>query len=118
MAGALLGQEETWASLDPIESAVRFYLLIHHSFNTNLRQYKPIRTRAPPSIDLEMLRDASKRLQKVWIQRLDFERLIRKHEWPDPAFYLDPPYAPAAFASGVYGWPDSEHDRLKPPSRP
>ena len=107
------GRDPAWGSLEPVERAVRFYTLIHHSFNTNLRQYKPIRTRAPASVDLDMMREASKRLQKVWIERLDFEALIRKYDGPETFFYLDPPYAPPEFASGVYGWPDEEHDRLK-----
>jgi DNA adenine methylase len=106
-------RNEPREELNPIERALRFYTLIHHSFNCNLRQYKPIRTRAPAAVNLDLLRDASKRLQKVWIEKLDFEALIKKYDGPDTCFYLDPPYAPPAFASGVYGWPDSEHDRLK-----
>jgi len=107
------GADPAWANLEPVDRAIRFYTLIHHSFNTNLRQYKPIRTRAPASVDLEMLQEAARRLQKVWIERLDFEALIKKYDGPETLFYLDPPYAPASFASGVYGWPDEEHDRLK-----
>lgn len=106
-------RNEPRENLDPVDRALRFFTLIHHSFNCNLRQYKPVRTRAPASVNLDLLRDASKRLQKVWIERLDFEELIRKYDGPDTFFYLDPPYAELSFASGVYGWKDSEHDRLK-----
>lgn len=99
--------------LDPVERALRFYTLIHYSFNCNLRQYKPVVKRAPAGVNLDLLREASKRLQKVWIERLDYQELIRKYDGPNTFFYLDPPYAPPAFASGVYGWPDSEHGRLR-----
>lgn len=107
------GRDPSWDKLEPVDRAIRFYTLIHYSFNTNLRQYMPIRTRAPAGIDIEMLREASKRLQKVWIEKLDFEALIKRYDTPDAFFYLDPPYAPKEFSCGVYGWPDEEHDRLE-----
>ena len=64
-------------------------------------------------MDLDTLHEAAKRLQKVWIERLAFAEVIRKYDGPETVLYLDPLDAPPEFASGVCGWPDEEHDRLK-----
>lgn len=111
--GFMAARNEPREDLDPVERALRFYMLVHYSFNVNLRQFKPIITRAPPSVNIDLMRVASERLQKVWIERMDFEELVKKYDSPDTFFYCDPPYAPLSFSSGVYGWKDEEHDRFK-----
>ncbi|HVL88511.1 MAG TPA: DNA adenine methylase [Candidatus Thermoplasmatota archaeon] len=109
----LRARDEPREPLDPVERALRFYLLVSQSFNCNLREYRPTKTRPPSRVDMDRLREASQRLQRVWIERLDFEELIRRYDSPQTFFFLDPPYAPIKFTSGVYGWSDPEHDRLK-----
>lgn len=106
-------RDEPRDALPPVERALRFYALVQHSFNINLREWKPKLSTRPAAVSLERLQAASKRLQKVWIERLDFEQLVRKFDAPDTFFYCDPPYGPLQAQTSVYGWPDEEHVRFK-----
>jgi DNA adenine methylase len=42
--------------------------------------------------DIEKVKKASERLRNVYIENLDFERLIAKYDSETAFFYLDPPY--------------------------
>lgn len=106
-------RDEPREGMDAIERALRFYTLVQYSFNINLYQWKPKTLTRPPGVDYERLSLAAKRLQKVWIERLDFEQLIKKFDGPETFFYVDPPYGPKHAQTSVYGWKDEEHERLK-----
>jgi DNA adenine methylase len=108
-----LAQDGAWKSLPAVDRALGFYTLVNHSFAVNLHTFKAIVTRPPARVNLDLLRKGSRRLQRVWIEEMDFERLIKRYDSPETLFYLDPPYAPASFAGQAYGWPDEEHDRLR-----
>ena len=41
---------------------------------------------------VDVLLKCSRRLAKVRIQNMDFEKLILQYDHPDTVFYLDPPY--------------------------
>lgn len=76
--------------LTDIQRAARFFISIKESYRTKLDSFgvRPKNMRKA----VEFLKEASKRLDKVVIEHLDFEHLIRTYDRPDALFYLDPPY--------------------------
>lgn len=77
-------------SLTDIQKAARFYTLIKESFGVDLHSFG-IHSRNMESAK-DYLLEVSKRLNKVVIENLDFERIIKTYDRPDAFFYLDPPY--------------------------
>lgn len=73
-----------------IQRAARFWILIKESFGTDLRSFG-LRSR-----DMEVakgyLNEVSERLNKVVIENLDFQQILRTYDKEDALFYLDPPY--------------------------
>jgi len=61
---------------------------------------------------VDFLREASKRLDYVVVENLDFERLIKIYDKPDALFYLDPPYYDAEKYYPDRFNPD-DHERLR-----
>src|SRR5712692_6420894 len=85
------------ATLTDIQRAGRFFYLQNNSFGglilkqkfhygvTQPSNYNP--TRIP-----EIIEQTHKRLQRVQIESLPYERVIEKYDRPTTVFYLDPPY--------------------------
>ncbi len=76
--------------LTDIQRAARFFISIKESYGTTLDSFgvrpKDMRKAA------DFLKVASERLNKVVIEHLDFEHLIKTYDREDALFYLDPPY--------------------------
>lgn len=73
-----------------IQRAARFWVAIKESFGTDCRSFVGHGRDMDKAVGF--LREASARLNKVVIEHLDFERLIRTYDRPRALFYLDPPY--------------------------
>lgn len=92
-----------------IQRAVRFYCKIKLSFGTDLRTFGCKARNMQKTVDY--LREVSKRLNRVIIENVDFERLLRTYDRPMALFYLDPPYYKAEkYYDDVFEWAD--HVRL------
>lgn len=93
-----------------IQRAARFFILIKESFGTDLRSFG-MRSRNMEKAK-DYLTEVSKRLNKVVIENLDFEKIIKNYDKTDALFYLDPPY----YETEKY-YPDrfmpKDHERLK-----
>ena len=73
-----------------IQRAARFYVLIKESYGSDLHSFGLRNINLPSAA--EFLKEASSRLGRVVIERLDFQRLIKVYDRPSALFYLDPPY--------------------------
>lgn len=93
-----------------IQRAARFYCRIKLSFGTDLRSFG-VRPRDMQKT-IAYLQEVSKRLSRVVIENVDFERLIKTYDRESALFYCDPPY----YAAEKY-YPDrfqpEDHARLK-----
>ena len=93
-----------------IQRAARFYCRIKLSFGTDLRSFE-VRSRDMQGT-IAYLQQVSKRLNKVVIENVDFERLIKTYDRESALFYLDPPY----YEAEKY-YPDrfipKDHERLR-----
>lgn len=84
-------------TLTDIQRAAQFYYLQRLSFGGKVagRTYGTATTH-PPRLNLlrieEELSAAHLRLSRVWVEHLDFEACIKRHDRPHTFFYLDPPY--------------------------
>lgn len=93
-----------------IQRAARFFVLIKESYGSDLRTFG-LRPK-----DMEnakyYLTKVAKRLNKVVIENLDFQRIISNYDKKNALFYLDPPY----FKTEKY-YPDrfmpEDHSRLR-----
>lgn len=93
-----------------IQKAARFYILIKESFASDLHSY------GLQAHDIEKateyLDKISKRLRKVVIENLDFQRVLHNYDRKNTLFYLDPPYYEAEKYYSDRFIPD-DHIRLK-----
>jgi DNA adenine methylase len=74
-----------------IERASHYLYLLTYSFGANMGAFAMAKGRKPKRI----VRDFnvwSRRLKRVQIENLDFEKLIKEYDHKDSLFYLDPPY--------------------------
>lgn len=73
-----------------IQRAARFFILIKESFGANAQSFGL----SPRDMDKakEYLSQVSKRLNKVVIENLDFQKILKNYDKSDALFYLDPPY--------------------------
>lgn len=84
-------------TLTDIQKAARFFYLQKMSFGAKATGrvfgYAPS---SPPRLNLirieEELSEAHLRLSRVYIENLDWEKVIEKYDRPYTFFYLDPPY--------------------------
>lgn len=88
---------------DPVEDAMRFYYINHHSFSQNNTDYHGLsftghnHWHEPYLNKLKNLDDIADRLEEVmWISR-DFKNVIKRSDKEGVLMYLDPPY----FKGGV-----------------
>lgn len=82
-------QIETRGMTD-IQKAARFFILIKESFGADLHSFG-LRSRDMDKAK-EYLSAVSERLNKVVIENLDFEKILKNYDKKDAFFYLDPPY--------------------------
>lgn len=76
--------------LTDIQRAARFFISIKESYGTTLDSFGVRPKDMRKAVDF--LQIASERLNKVVIEHLDFEHLIKTYDREDALFYLDPPY--------------------------
>lgn len=76
--------------LTDIQRAARFWIAIKESFGADCRSFGVRSSDMRNAIDL--LRQASNRLNKVVIENVDFGQLLKTYDRPSSLFYLDPPY--------------------------
>jgi DNA adenine methylase len=109
--------------LDKAERAVRFYYLIKSTINGEYPNAKKgagwrfsIDVNIPKYIrnSIDKLNLIHKRLSEVYIDNLDFRKLIANWDRPDTFFYLDPPYVASSRKSGGYMFEmtDKDHNDL------
>jgi len=93
-----------------IQRAARYFCIIKESFGADMHSFGAKNTSMLKAA--EYLKEVSKRLDRVVIENLDFERLIKRYDRPDALFYIDPPY----YDAEKY-YPDrfnpEDHERLK-----
>jgi len=79
-----------------IEQAVRFYYMLRSSFFGHVEKGWRFATKTDEASRLYNcvgeVETIARRLQHVYIDRLDFRRCIRNWDRPDTIFFLDPPY--------------------------
>lgn len=92
-----------------IQRAERFFLIIKESFGSD-RESFGVRSKDMQKM-IQYLLEVSQRLNRVVIENVDFERLIKTYDRKSALFYLDPPY----FKAEKY-YPDrfqpEDHKRL------
>lgn len=94
------------------ERAAFYYFLITQSFGSRRKSFVLGKTRPPKNI-YKSFAKFSKRLKRVYIEHMDFRKLIATYDSKDTLFYLDPPY----FATEHYyeikgGFGEREHRDL------
>lgn len=102
-------------TLTDIERAARFYFLQGARFRADpqsdsfVSNASTARGKAPMSVRRHLLA-AHRRLARVTIERMDFERFIGRYDRPDTLFYLDPPYwgCEADYGDGLFARADFE----------
>lgn len=85
------------ATLTDIQRAGRFFYLQKNSFGgLVLKQKFHYGVTQPPNYNPERIPEiierAHRRLQRVQIESLPYERILEKYDRPTTVFYLDPPY--------------------------
>lgn len=95
--------------LTDIQRAARYYIIIRSSFGANKYSFATRDTNILGKIDY--LSEIQDRLERVVIEHLDFEQLIKTYDRPGALFYLDPPYyAAEEYYNGDF--PLEDHKRL------
>jgi DNA adenine methylase len=85
------------ATLTDVQRAARYLYLLKNSFASlvvNSRYH--VHVVQPPGFNLERLpehiENAHRRLERVQIECLPYEKILKKYDRPATLFYLDPPY--------------------------
>lgn len=103
-------KQNSMSGMTDIQRAAHFYCMIKLSFGTDLRSFG-MRSRDMQK-SVGYLLEVSKRLNRVVVENVDFERLIKTYDRQGALFYLDPPY----YEAEKY-YPDrfqpEDHERLK-----
>lgn len=73
-----------------IQRAARFFILIKESFGANCKSFGLKSRDIHKSV--EFLKEIALRLNKVIIENLDFQHLLKIYDRDNTMFYLDPPY--------------------------
>ena len=93
-----------------IQRSARFYCRIKQSFGADLRSFG-VRSRDMQKT-IAYLQEVSKRLNRVVIENVDFERLIKTYDRESALFYCDPPYYEAEKYYSDRFQPE-DHERLR-----
>ena len=83
-------KQQNMRGLTDIQRAARYYCMIKLSFGADLGSFG-VRSRDLHKT-IEYLQTAADRLNRVVIENVDFERLIKTYDRENALFYLDPPY--------------------------
>lgn len=99
-----------------IQKATQFFFLLQRSYGAKMEQFAYGRNGnsscAKSQINIiERVFSTSKRLDKVYIENLDFEELIQRYDCETAFFYLDPPYTKGQ-GYKVVKTKNFEHERL------
>jgi DNA adenine methylase len=84
-------------SLTDVQRAARFFYLQKNAYGGLIvkRNYHYCIAR-PPNFNLgklpELIENTHRRLEKVQIERLPYEEILKRYDRPTTLFYLDPPY--------------------------
>lgn len=98
--------------LTDIQRAAKFFFLLQRSYGAKMGQFAyGSRCATSQNNIIERVKSVSVRLDKVYIENLDFEDLIRRYDHKDAFFYLDPPYT-KGLGYQIVKTKDFEHDRL------
>ena len=96
--------------LTDIQRAARFFILIKESYGAECHSFGAKKRDMAKAVSY--LRRAAARLNKVVVERMDFERLLKVYDRPDALFYLDPPYFGSEERYAVeFG--SKDHERLR-----
>ena len=92
-----LFEAENPASLTDIQRASRFFFLQKNSFAGLVRRHRyNYSVAGPPSFNPGSLpalfENVHRRLQRVQIENLPYQEIMRRFDRPSTLFYLDPPY--------------------------
>lgn len=85
------------ATLTDVQRAARFLYLLKNSFASLVRNPNyHWHVVQPPGFNLErlpeLIENAHKRLERVQIECLPYEEVLKRYDRPGTLFYLDPPY--------------------------
>jgi len=98
---------------DSVRRAAAYYFVLRNSFSCKLgagfRSSRDERSRYSMFVDFSAW---SERLDRVYVEDLDFEDAIEKYDAPDTVFFIDPPYPGR---EGYYNgeFKPEDHERLR-----
>lgn len=104
-------EEVNLKSLTDIQKATRFFILIKNSYGSKMGSFGVRKRDITKSI--EYIKEISKRLNKVIIENLDFEKVLNKYDKEETLFYLDPPYFKTENYYKDIEFNEQDHLRLK-----
>jgi DNA adenine methylase len=95
-----------------IERASHYLYLLIYPFGAKGGNFAMSKGRKPKQIvrDFQVW---SRRLKRVQIENLDFERLLKEYDHEDSLFYLDPPYFKTEKYYKNVGFTQDDHIRLR-----
>ena len=101
---------KTKTEIPDIKRAAYFYQIIRQSYASRLDTYGVL----PHDMwrNFPVIYQASKRLQSVVVENLDFEKLVSIYDRPNTIFYLDPPYYTSERYYEDVGFTTEDHQRL------
>lgn len=102
------------AGVTDIQKAAAFFYIITRSFGGKGKHFGYTCKDSIKSTENLLLRikEISKRLDRVIIENLDFEELIKKYDFEGAFFYCDPPYSKGE-GYKMTSCKDFEHERLR-----
>ena len=98
--------------LTELQRAARFLLVNRTSFSGNMHSFAVVKTRVggaayDRALTGKLLQIAHKRLDKVVVENIPYERCFSNYDSTDSFFFLDPPYLNAATAA-YKGWTEQQ----------
>lgn len=113
--------QNTWyATQDPLERAVRWYVVARQSFSgefgcswgscISCSNAGKIETTSSWLSALKALPAIHERLQRVQIEHADFRDIVRRYQGPGYLCYCDPPYVASTRKSGSYAHEMNDQD--------
>lgn len=100
--------------MDEVDQAVKFYYCVKSAFGANVRSgWARGNTRNFIFKKDNFINEISQRITKVYIEHLDFRRLIPLWDSPEAFFYVDPPYTMTDRSHYRYFLDDGGHRELR-----
>ena len=105
-----------------IERAARFYYLLRSSFYGHVEKGWRFTVKSSEANRqyncVGEIADIAKRLQKVYLDNLNFTRCLKNWDRPDTFFFLDPPYVDSVkYRSGIPAFTVKDHAALAEATR-